>query len=153
MFVDAAVTSSLVEQALPLMPFFDVGDEFLTYDGVVAWRERFKATGKGSEPPSVEEWRAPISAPLLPRIVEISHEQVFAALSTVALHDRNASPWGPATGDVQEWVFAPDSVSGLDQRLSDVAAVAVLLAAVYGDKGHLVLAEANRYLEQHRGEQ
>ncbi|MGW4980284.1 hypothetical protein [Streptomyces mirabilis] len=30
MFVDAAVTSSLVEQALPLMPFFAVGDEFLS---------------------------------------------------------------------------------------------------------------------------
>ncbi|MFE9258583.1 hypothetical protein [Streptomyces sp. NPDC006879] len=151
MFVDAAVTSKLVEQALPFMPFLDVGDEFLTYDGGVAWRERHKKTGKGSEPPSLEEWRVPISAPLLAHIAEISHAQVFAALSTVAIHDRDTSPWGRATQDVQEWVFAPDSVEGLEHPPSNLAAAAVLLAALYGDKGHLFLGEAQRYLERTDG--
>lgn len=152
-FVDAAVTSKLTEQAVPLMPYFDTEHEFLTYDDIVQWQERFKE-GKGSKPPvSPDEWSARISAPLLPAIVEIGHEQVFAALATVAFHDRETSPWGKATAEVQEWVFAPDSVSGLEHKISDAAAVAVLLAALYGDKGHLVLAEANRYLERSRGEE
>lgn len=39
-------------------------------------------TGKGFKPSNPDDWSARISAPLLPKIVEIGHEQVFAALAT-----------------------------------------------------------------------
>ncbi|PAZ16509.1 hypothetical protein CLM62_08100 [Streptomyces sp. SA15] len=115
------------------------------------WRDT--QTGKGFKPSNPDDWSARISAPLLPKIVEIGHEQVFAALATVTFHDLDAGPWGQATRDVQEWVFAPHSVSAQEHKFSDSAAAAVLLVVLYGDKGHLVLTEANRYLEQSRGEE
>ncbi|MEU3315827.1 hypothetical protein ABZ743_24565 [Streptomyces sp. NPDC006662] len=146
MFVHEPVTSKLVEQALPLMPYLDDGNEFTTYDGLAAWKERFEKKG-GHEPPSPDTWSARIGAPLLPDIVDIGHEQVYAALSSVAFHDPENSPWGPATRDLQEWLLLPENVSGLERKPSDAAAVAVLLAAVYGDKGHFLLRAANRYLE------
>ncbi|MFE4336728.1 hypothetical protein ACFRQM_47585 [Streptomyces sp. NPDC056831] len=147
MFVDAAVTSKLVEQALPLMPFLDDGQEFATYDLLEEWKERFKKTGKGPKPDDPDKWSVRISAPLMPEMVEVGHEQVFAALGTIAFHDRDTSPWGQATQDLQEWLFLPDSVSGLEHKPSNAAAVAVLLAALYGDKAHLFLTESNRYLQ------
>ncbi|MFD8666287.1 hypothetical protein ACFV1U_12890 [Streptomyces microflavus] len=150
MFASAAVTCMLVEQALPLMPYFDDGSEFLTYTEIEAWREKHKSTGQGGKPPSPDEWRAPLNVPLLPGIVEIGHERVFAALGVVAFHHPASSPWGQATPDLQEWLLLPDNVSALENRPSDAAAVAVLLAALYGDKGHLLLAAANRYLETPR---
>ncbi|MFE6904277.1 hypothetical protein ACFVFJ_47125 [Streptomyces sp. NPDC057717] len=140
MFADAAVTSKLVEQALPLMPFLDDGKEFMTYDDHVRWHERHKETGgQGVKLPPPEQWCVSLSAPLLLELIEIGHRQVFIALSTVALHDRTSSPWGQATLDLQQWLFLPDSVSGLEHKPSDATAVAVLLAALYGDKGHLFL--------------
>ncbi|MFE5519827.1 hypothetical protein ACFQ9Q_19190 [Streptomyces virginiae] len=147
MFVHEAVTSKLVEQALTLMPYLDDGKEFATYDLLVEWKERYEKKG-GSKPDSPNTWSAPISAPLLPNIVDIGHEQVYAALSSVAFHDPESSPWGHATRDLQEWLLLPENVSGLERKPSNAAAVAVLLAAVYGDKGHLLLAEANRYLDR-----
>ncbi|RPK23522.1 hypothetical protein OH787_40400 (plasmid) [Streptomyces sp. NBC_01547] len=146
MFVDAAVTSKLVEQALPLMPFLDDGNEFMTYDYLVERKDQFAKTGKGPKPDDPDNWTARISGPLLPKIADVVHEQVYAALSTVAFHDRNDSPWGQATLDLQEWLFLPDSVSGLEHKPSDSAAVSILLATLYGDRGHLFLAAANRYL-------
>ncbi|WP_371792902.1 hypothetical protein OG285_31690 [Streptomyces sp. NBC_01471] len=152
MFVDAAVTSKLVEQALPLMPFLDDGQEFATYDLHEQWKERFKA-GEGADLGEPDKWSVRLSAPLMPEMIEVGHEQVFAALGTIAFHDRDTSPWGQATQDLQEWLFLPDSVSGLERKPSDAAVVALLLAALYGDKGHLFLIESNRYLESPRGEQ
>ncbi|MFD4258655.1 hypothetical protein ACFWR9_13715 [Streptomyces sp. NPDC058534] len=153
MFVDAAVTSKLAEQALPLMPFLDDGEEFASYDRLEEWKEQRKKTGKGPDLGDPEKWSVRITAPLMPEIVDVGHEQVLAALGTVAFHDRDSSPWGQATQDLQEWLFLPDSVSGLERKPSDAAAVALLLAALYGDKGHLFLIEASRYLEPSRGEQ
>ncbi|WP_217230792.1 hypothetical protein [Streptomyces anulatus] len=150
MFASAAATCMLVEQALPLMPYFDDGNEFLTYSEIEAWHEKHKSTGQGVKPPSPDEWRAPLNVPLLPGIVEIGHEKVFAALGVVAFHDPESSPWGQATPDLQEWLLLPDNVSPRENKPSDAAAVAVLLAALYGDKGHLLLTAANRYLEAPR---
>ncbi|OKI61538.1 hypothetical protein [Streptomyces sp. MJM1172] len=151
MFVHEAITSKLVEQALPLMPYLDDGKEFATYDLLVEWKDRYEKKG-GSEPENPNTWSAPISAPLLPNIVNIGHEQVYAALGAVAFHDPENSPWGHATRDLQQWLLLPENVSGLEHKPSDAAAVAVVLAAVYGEKGHLLLAEANRYLEPSRDE-
>ncbi|MFI7337049.1 hypothetical protein ACIBUY_03815 [Streptomyces sp. NPDC050085] len=153
MFVDAAVTSKLVEQALPLMPFLDDGQEFATYDHLEEWKERRKQSGKGPDLGDPEKWSVRLSAPLMPEMIEVGHEQVFSALSTIAYHDRDASPWGRATQDLQAWLFLPENVSGLESKPSDASAVAVLLAALYGDRGYLFLAEANRYLETPRDEQ
>ncbi|MFE0580207.1 hypothetical protein [Streptomyces sp. NPDC058874] len=146
MYVAEPVTSKLVEQALLLMPYLDVGNEFATYDSLVQWNEKY-GTKEGTKPPSPDTWSAPISAPLLSHIVDIGHEQVYAALNVVAFHNPENSPWGQATRDLQEWLLLPEIISGLDRKPSDAAAVAVLLAAVYGDKGHLLLSAANRYLE------
>ncbi|WP_314254828.1 hypothetical protein [Streptomyces sp. DSM 40907] len=144
------VRPALLKFGTTTATYFDDGEEFATYDLLVEWKEQSK-TG-GPKPDSPDTWSVPISAPLLPKIVDIGHEQVYAALSTVGFHDRESSPWGHATQDLQEWLFLPENVSGLERKPSDAAAVAVLLARVYGDKGHLLLAEANRYLEPSRGE-
>ncbi|MEU9233553.1 hypothetical protein [Streptomyces subrutilus] len=126
-----------------MMPYLDVGNEFATYDNLVQWNEKYGAE-EGTKPNS---WSAPISAPLIPHIVDIGHEQIYAALNLVAFHDPENSPWGQATRDLQEWLLLPEIISGLERKPSNVAAVAVLLAAVYGDKGHFLLSAANRYLE------
>ncbi|MFD3719875.1 hypothetical protein [Streptomyces sp. NPDC058674] len=146
MFVHAAVTSKLVEQALPLMPYLDDGNEFTTYDSLAAWKERFEKKG-GHEPASPDTWSAPIGAPLLTHIIYIGHEQVYEALNSVAFQDPETSPWGRATRELQEWLLLPEAVSGVERKPSDAAAVAVLLAAVYGDKAPFLLAAANRYLD------
>ncbi|KJY31813.1 hypothetical protein VR46_35070 [Streptomyces sp. NRRL S-444] len=80
MFVDAAVTSKLIEQALPLMPFLDDGNEFMTYDYLVERKDQFAKTGKGTKPDDPDNWTARISGPLLPEIADVVHEQVYAAL-------------------------------------------------------------------------
>ncbi|MFD9575378.1 hypothetical protein ACFWBI_36865 [Streptomyces sp. NPDC059982] len=152
MFVHEAVTSKLVEQALPLMPYLDDGKEFDTYDLLVERKERYEKMGEATAI-SPNTWMARIGAPLLHHIVDIGHEQVYAALNSVAFHDPESSPWGHATRDLQEWLLLPENVSGLERTPSDAAAVAVVLAAVYGERGHLLLAEANRYLEPSRGEE
>ncbi|MFB6807644.1 hypothetical protein [Streptomyces sp. NPDC056387] len=146
MFVHAAVTSKLAEQALPLMPYLDDGNEFVSYDGLVAWKARFEEKG-GHEPDSPDTWSARISAPLLPNIVDIGHKQMYEALNSVAFQDPETSPWGRATRELQEWLLLPEDVSGVERQPSDAAAVAVLLTAVYGDKAPFLLAAANRYLD------
>jgi hypothetical protein len=145
MFVHAAVTSKLVEQALPLMPYLDDGEQFLTYESLAGWKAQFEEKG-GHEPDSPDTWSAPISAPLLPNIVDIGHEQMYEALKSVAFQDSETSPWGRATRELQEWLLLPDDVSGVERKPSDAAAVAVLLTAVYGNKAPFLFSEATRYL-------
>ncbi|MCZ0984362.1 hypothetical protein O1L60_47255 [Streptomyces diastatochromogenes] len=131
MFIDEKDTCLLVEQALPRLPFLGVDNEFLTYDELEQLKDKSQVTSVKHTPP--EQWYARISAPLCESLVEVGHKQVFAALRIVAFHDRENSPWGSATAELHEWVLAPDDADR--SQPSEGAAVAVLLATLYGEQG------------------
>ena len=138
MFIDAEDTSKLVEQALPLLPFLEDMEDGESYGLLVKWKEEGRTFGSSKTPTPPEKWNARLSVPLFEDAVKIGHEQVYTALRTVAFHDRATSPWGPATAELQQWVLAPGD-SGITP--SDTAAAAVLLAALYGDRGSFFMPE------------
>jgi hypothetical protein len=137
MFVDEKDTCLLVEQALALLPFLDGGEDFATYDMLEEWKEEGRPFGSSGKPLAPEEWSVRISAPMCEARVEIGHKQVFAALRTVAFHERENSTWGKATAELHDWVLAPHDADRA--KPSDTAAAAVLLAALYGENGRFLL--------------
>lgn len=145
--LDEQVTSRLVEQAIPLLPCLRCDEELtLTYDQLErAWEERV-AAGKphdGHTYPS--KWHFAISGPFREEVlVDTKHEHVYEALRTVVFSDRASSPWGKATAQAQDWLFAPDEDTDRrtpeeDPRPTDTVAATVLLVAVYGDDAQYLL--------------
>ncbi|MCX4826722.1 hypothetical protein OG883_44580 [Streptomyces sp. NBC_01142] len=140
MFIDEQDTCLLVEQALPLLPFLDDGNEFVTYALLEQWKEEGRKNPSAGKPWKPEEWSVQLHAPLRDSLVAVGHTQVVAGLRTVAFHDRENGPWGRATAELHEWILAPHDADRA--KPSDTAAAAVLLAALYGDDGRFFLPAA-----------
>ncbi|MER6443678.1 hypothetical protein [Streptomyces venezuelae] len=137
MFIDEKDTCLLVEMALPRLPFLGVDDEFLTFDDLEQLKSKDDSPAAPAKHTPPEQWYARISAPLYESLVEVGHKQVFAALRIVAFHDRDDSPWGKATAELHDWVLAPEDADR--SRPREAAAVAVLLATLYGEDGRFFL--------------
>lgn len=125
---------------LPLLPFLDDGNEFVTYALLEQWKDEGRKTASAGKQWNPEEWSVQLHAPLRNSLVEIGYKQVFAALRTVAFHDRGNCPWRKATAELHEWILAPHDADRA--RPSETAAAAVLLAALHGDDGRFFLPAA-----------
>ncbi|TDC61471.1 hypothetical protein [Streptomyces hainanensis] len=108
--VNEAITSRLVEQALPLLPFACAPRQYehFTYDELEERRRENSDAGhsdRDRRPPA--EWRLSFIEPFIKEPVGVDDEDVRRALHKVVFADRGNGPWDQANAEAQDWLFGP----------------------------------------------